>query len=62
MASLRASQLDPRRASATLERPGPPRDAVHLMRRRLLDPGLDAHGVLALTDAILALQRSAHFA
>ena len=60
MTTLRAIQLDPTRASTELERPNPPRDAVHLMRRRLLDPGLDAHGVLALADAILALQRSAH--
>jgi hypothetical protein len=57
MVKLRTAERDPLAASAALARPAPPRDAVHLLRRRLLDPGLDAQGVLALADAILALQR-----
>ncbi len=58
MENLRAIQLDPVGASAALQRPAPPRDAVKLLRSRLLDTGLDAQGVLALADAILALQRT----
>ena len=58
MPNLRQVQRDPIAASAALPRPSAPTDALLLLRRRLLDPGLDAHGVLALSDAILALQRS----
>jgi hypothetical protein len=58
MANLRQVARDPRAASAALERPAPPRDALPLLRRRLLDPGLDAQGVLALADAILVLQQT----
>jgi hypothetical protein len=58
MVNLRQVQRDPIAVSKALERASAPRDALPLMRRRLLDPALDAHGVLALTDAILALQHT----
>jgi len=58
MGNRRAIHLDPSHAGLHRERSEPPADAIHLMRQRLLDPGLDAHGVLALTDAILALQHA----
>jgi len=31
---------------------------LQALRRRLLDPGLDAQDILSLSDAILALQRA----
>ena len=46
-------------AATTGDRPiqaAPRPDALGALRRRLLDPALDAQGVLALTDAVLALQ------
>lgn len=58
MNDLRAIQRNPRLASANLARPTAPNGALEMLRRRLLDPGLDAQGILSLADAILALQRS----
>ena len=58
MGNIRSIQRNPAAASAALERPAPPQNALQMLRRRLLDPSLDAQGVMSLSDAILALQRA----
>ena len=47
-----------RSASERLETAAPSRETLNSLRHCLLDPALDAQGVLELADAILALQRA----
>jgi len=58
MLNSAALQMDRTSTSALPEGVASSLEMLDTLRLRLLDPALDAQGVLALSDAILALQRA----